>query len=146
MDSIAAPISLYTRQRIIYPAILLLYGVKGMLPSWHFVNSKLTLFASLTTFNLVLSILTTFIWILKIVIVPMHVMYPIISLVLHGLLTGLFGYSIYGQTSHDTIDPAHSNNGLPWYITKSCSVSFNKSNVQYCQMAKATFYISVFLL
>jgi len=102
--------------------------------------------ASLTTLNLVVSILTTFIWILKLVLVPMHVMWPVISIILHGLETGLYAYSLYGQTSHDTIDPAHVNNGLPWYITKSCSVSAKASNEHYCLQAKATFYITVFLL
>jgi len=101
---------------------------------------------SLTTFNLVITILSTFIWILKLVLVPMHIMFPVISLLLHSLETGLFAYSVYGQTSHDTIDPEHQNNGLPWYLTHSCSVSAKPSNEHYCQQAKATFYITVFLL
>ncbi|KIW02584.1 uncharacterized protein PV09_06034 [Verruconis gallopava] len=100
----------------------------------------------LTTFDLVISILATFVLITKFILLPLHIMYPVISLVVYGLETGLFSYSIYGQTSHDTIDPNHENNGLPWYIAKSCSVAAKPSNVHYCQQAKATFYITVFLL
>jgi hypothetical protein len=100
----------------------------------------------LTTFNLVISILATFILIAKIMLIPMHFLYPALSFVIHGLETGLFAYSMYGQTSHDTLDPKHENNGLAWYITKSCNVAAKRNNIHYCQQAKATFYITVFLL
>ena len=73
-------------------------------------------------------------------------MYPIFSFLLHGLETGLYAYSIVGQTSPDTSDPQNINNGPPWYITKGCSVSFKPSNIGYCKQAKGTFYVAVFML
>jgi len=59
---------------------------------------------------------------------------------------GLFAYSIYGQTAPDTIDPQQENHGPPWYIKHSCSVSYYKSNVGYCQQAKSQFFVMVIML
>lgn len=75
----------------------------------------------------------------------MNVLYPIISFLVHGLEFGLYMYSIVGQTSSDTIDPAHMNNGPPWFITKSCSVTRLASNVGFCKQAKAAFYATLFV-
>lgn len=87
-----------------------------------------------------------FILLLKSVLVPMHVMFPIISFFIHALEVGLWSYSIYGQTSHDTIDPLHKNDGLPWYISHNCDIAAKRENVGYCQQAKASFYVTVVML
>jgi hypothetical protein len=78
--------------------------------------------------------------------VPLHVLFPVLSVLIHGLELGLYSYSVFGQTSPDTLDPKHSNPGPPWYITKSCSVAVLKSNVGYCQQAKASFFVAVFMV
>ena len=75
-----------------------------------------------------------------------HVLYPIISLVLHLVKVGLFAFSIYAQTAPDTIDPQHQNHGAPWYIKHPCSVSYYKSDIGYCQQAKSTFYVMMLML
>jgi hypothetical protein len=89
-----------------------------------------------------------FVLLLKSVLVPMHVLFPIFSLILHAAEVGIWSYSIYGQTSPDTIDtdPKRHANGPPWYITKSCSVAFKKGNIGFCQQAKASFFVSVVML
>jgi hypothetical protein len=73
---------------------------------------------------------------------------PVLSLVAHIGLVGMYAFSVYGQTSPDTIDPdpAHQNHGAPWYIKYSCSVTKLKSNVGYCQQAKASFVLTVLAL
>jgi hypothetical protein len=76
----------------------------------------------------------------------MRVLYPVLSIFIHGIEFGLYMYSVYGQTSHDTIDPDHINNGPPWYITKSCSVAVLPSDIGYCKQAKASFYVAVFMV
>jgi len=99
----------------------------------------------LTKFNLIISVISTFTLLVKVVMQVMNVLYPILSFIMHGLELGLYAYSIYGQTSPDTIDPEHTNNGPPWYITKSCSVAKLQQNVGYCKQAKASFYATVFI-
>lgn len=69
----------------------------------------------------------------------LHVFPPILSVVLHSVLTALYAASVYYQASSDTSDSQHPQNGPPWYITKSCSVAHSASNIGYCQQAKAAF-------
>jgi hypothetical protein len=76
----------------------------------------------------------------------MRVLYPILSIVIHGAEFAIWTFSVYGQTSGDTIDPDHMNPGPPWYITKNCNVSKLQTNVHYCLQAKASFYVTVFFV
>lgn len=76
----------------------------------------------------------------------LHVLPPVVSAVLHAILAAIYAVAIAFQASSDTTDPRHPQNGPPWYITKSCSVTYNKSNVGYCQQAKATFACFVAML
>jgi hypothetical protein len=99
----------------------------------------------MTKYDLVISVLSMFILLLKSTLVPMHVFYPIFSFLIHAIEIGLWSYSVYGQTSPDTLDPKGRRNA-PWYITKSCSVSYKPSNVEYCMQAKASFYVSIVML
>lgn len=100
----------------------------------------------MTKYNLIISILSMFILLLKSVLVPMHVLFPIFAFLIHAVEVGLWAYSVYAQTSPDTIDPVHKNHGPPWYITKSCSVAFKKENIGFCKQAKASFYITAVML
>jgi hypothetical protein len=87
-----------------------------------------------------------FILLIKSVLVPLHGFFPPVSVLIHAIEIGIYAFSIYGQTSPDTIDPKHINNGPPWYITKSCNVASLKSNIGFCKQAKAAFYVAVFMV
>jgi hypothetical protein len=76
----------------------------------------------------------------------LHVFPPIISAISHAALIGLYTVSVYYQGSSDNTDPDCKSNGPVWYITKSCSVTRNKSLVGYCKQAKATFALTVSIL
>lgn len=99
-----------------------------------------------TQFNLVISVLTMFLYLVKFTMFITHVFYPLVSLVLHLLLVGLWSYSVRLQTGPDTIDPERINNGAPWYITKNCDVASTKENKQYCMQAKSAFAITLIML
>lgn len=71
---------------------------------------------------------------------------PLVSTLVHAGLVGIWIFTVYAQSASDTSDPLHPQNGPPWYITKSCSVSSDKSNIEYCRQAKAAFAVSVILL
>lgn len=76
----------------------------------------------------------------------LHVLPPVVSAVLHSILAMIYAVAIAFQASSDTTDPHRLQNGPPWYITKSCSVTHDKSLVGYCQQAKATFACFVTML
>jgi hypothetical protein len=101
---------------------------------------------SLTQFNLVITVLCMFIMLVKALLLYLHTLYPILSLGVHALEVGLWAYSVYGQSSPDMSDPKSPQPGPAWYITKNCNVAFKKSNVGFCQQAKASFYVAVFML
>ena len=101
---------------------------------------------SITNYNLVISVLSMFIMLVKGIMFITRVFPPLLSALIHAALTALYAYSVHGQVSKDLNDPEHPQNGPPWYITKSCSATFNPANVGYCQQAKATFAITIIML
>jgi hypothetical protein len=127
-------------------------GGKGVVP---LVWSLLLVFPSLpakanapsiTKFNLTVSLLTVFILLVKCIAVIMGVMYPVVSLLVHGLELALWAFSVHGQSAPDMSDPEHPNSGAPWYITKPCSVAKLPLDEGYCKQAKASFFVAVFLV
>lgn len=94
---------------------------------------------STTNYNLVMAVLSMFIMLIKGIMYMLHVLPPILSAVIHAILIVLFAVAVDYQASPDMSDPRHPQKGPAWFITKPCSVSYSKSNVGYCQQAKATF-------
>ncbi|KAI9824623.1 MAG: hypothetical protein M1832_001713 [Thelocarpon impressellum] len=99
----------------------------------------------LTNWNIVISVLSMFLMLVKGVLYVMHVFYPLLSLFLHAGLAAIYAVSIYGQAGPDKSNPEHPSS-VAWYLTKSCDVVFDKRNVHYCEMAKGTFAVSVIML
>lgn len=80
-----------------------------------------------------------FTMLVKSIMYMLHVFPPILSAIVHGIILALYSVSVAYQSSSDTSDPLHPQNGPPWYVTKSCNVTRNKSLVGYCLQAKASF-------
>lgn len=69
----------------------------------------------------------------------LHVLPPVLSVLLHTIEIILYAVAVAYQASSDTTDKHHPQNGPAWYITKSCSVTYDHSLIGYCKQAKATF-------
>lgn len=95
--------------------------------------------SSITNYNLVISVLSMFLLLVKATMYMLHILPPVVSTVLHAFLIALYSVAVAYQASSDTSDPTRLQRGPPWYITKSCSVTLNKSLIGYCKQAKATF-------
>ncbi|KAJ4358573.1 uncharacterized protein N0V89_003157 [Didymosphaeria variabile] len=93
-----------------------------------------------------IGVVCMFFYLIKFTLWLLHVFYPIISLILHVVLAGLWAGSLYVQTAPDTVDPAHQNKGAPWYITKSCNIVSDKTERGYCMQAKSAFGVSIIML
>ena len=100
---------------------------------------------SITNWNVVISVLSLFILLVESILFVVKLFYPLLSLIVHVILTALWAVSVYGQAGPDKADPERPSS-TPWYLRKSCSVAREPSNVQYCQQAKATFAVTVLML
>ncbi|KAL3476379.1 hypothetical protein BJX99DRAFT_142603 [Aspergillus californicus] len=99
-----------------------------------------------TNWNLVISILSVFIFITKFPLHLLHLLYPAgLALVQVGLIV-VYCVSAAWQAGSDTSDPDHPQNGPPWYITKNCNVAFGSGNVTYCMQAKSLFAVTIILI
>ncbi|RAR05526.1 ketohexokinase [Stemphylium lycopersici] len=99
-----------------------------------------------TQYHLVIGVVCTFFWLIKVTLWLLKVLFPILSLPLHIALMCLWAYGIHVQTAPDTIDPSRANNGAPWYITKSCDIVEDKNIRGYCMQAKSSFAVSIIML
>jgi len=97
---------------------------------------------TLTSFNVAISVLSTFILLVKAVMFVLHIWYPILGTIVNAALTALWCVSVYGQAGPDHSDAEFPSN-VAWYITKSCSYATASGNNHYCLMAKGTFAVTV---
>ncbi|KXG53148.1 uncharacterized protein PGRI_001980 [Penicillium griseofulvum] len=100
----------------------------------------------ITNYNLVLGVLSTFFLITKLPTHWMNLFYPPVAVVVHLSLIVLYIVSAAYQAGSDMSDPRHPQSGAPWYIAKSCSVAFRKSNIGYCMQAKALFAVTIIMI
>ncbi|KAK7728525.1 hypothetical protein SLS57_002413 [Botryosphaeria dothidea] len=100
----------------------------------------------ITSWNLVISVLSMFIMLCKATMFVLHVFYPIVSLLVHALEIALYAYSAFGQSGKDTIDPRRPSTSLPWYIGKSCSVASTSQLKGYCLQAKSAFVLTCLMI
>ncbi|CZT16822.1 uncharacterized protein RCC_02656 [Ramularia collo-cygni] len=96
----------------------------------------------MTTFNMVISVVSMFILLVKSAMFVLHVFIPVISVFAHALLVALYSVSIYNQSRPDTSDPDLRSGSLPWYLSKGCSYA-DAANKGYCLQARATFAVAI---
>ncbi|PQE03344.1 succinate-semialdehyde dehydrogenase protein [Rutstroemia sp. NJR-2017a BBW] len=120
--------------------VIYAYANYRKIPKIAFVWSQ-----TLDYFNIGISVLSMFIQLCKVVMFIMHCWYPLLGTIINGALTVLWIVSIYGQAGPDHTDPKHPSN-VAWYIAKSCKYAEPSGNAQYCQMAKGTFAVTVFMM
>ncbi|KAF2173113.1 hypothetical protein M409DRAFT_17062 [Zasmidium cellare ATCC 36951] len=96
----------------------------------------------MTTFNVVISVLSMFILLVKSIMFVLHIFIPALSVFVHALLVALYAVSIYNQSRPDMSDPDHPSPGLPWYLSKGCSYA-EPGNHGYCLQARASFAVVI---
>jgi len=108
-------------------------------PKTPFVWSK-----TITDYNVAISVLSTFILLVKAVLFVLHVWYPLLGTITNAAITALWIVSMYGQMGPDHSDPRHPSS-IAWYITKSCDFAKQSGNTHGCVLAKSTFAITVIM-
>jgi hypothetical protein len=101
---------------------------------------------SITDYNLVLGVLSTFLLITKAPIHVLRIFYPPLSVFVHVGLFIVYIVSARYQAGPDMSDAKHPQPGPPWYLTKSCSVASNKDNIGYCKQSKVLFAFTIIIM
>lgn len=99
----------------------------------------------ITAFNVAISVLCTFILLVKAVMFVLHIWFPLLGTVTNAIITALWAVSLYGQAGPDHSDPNHPSN-VAWYVSKSCSYAKPSGNEHYCLQAKGAFAITVVMM
>lgn len=100
---------------------------------------------STTDFNVVVSVLSTFLLLTKVVVYVMHGFMPFLSILVHGALIAVYAVSVRNQSAPDMSDPKRPSPGLPWYLSKGCGYA-TQGNYSYCMQARASFAMAIVLL
>lgn len=102
---------------------------------------------SMTKFNVVCSVLSMFILLVKSMMFLLKAFIPLLSVFVHALLIALYAVSIRNQATPDLSDKSVPNlsTNLPWYLSKGCSYA-SDSNKGYCLQARATFASACIML
>lgn len=100
---------------------------------------------STTRFNVVITVLSLFLLLVKGIMYITHVLHPILSVLVHAVLLALYAIAVHNQAGSDMSDPQHPQSGPPWYITKSCGAPVSPALKGYCMQAKGQFAISICL-
>jgi len=119
--------------------ILYAYANYRPLPKTPLVWSQ-----TITYFNLVISVLSTFLLLVKVVMFVMHIWYPLLGVIVNAAITALWAVSAYGQAGPDHSDPERPSN-IAWYIAKSCKYAAPSHNDGYCMQAKGAFATTVIM-
>ena len=89
-----------------------------------------------------ISVLSTFLLLVKAVMFVTHIWYPLLGVITNAAITALWIVSAYGQAGPDHSDPKHPSN-IAWYIAKSCKYAAPSHNRNYCLQAKGAFAVTV---
>lgn len=99
----------------------------------------------LTDFNIVVSVFSMFMLLVKLILFVMHIWLPLLSIIVNLIICALWTVSIYGQAGPDYSDPEHPSSAA-WYIAKSCSYASASGNYGNCLQAKGAFAATVLML
>lgn len=99
----------------------------------------------MTIFNVVISVLSMFIMLLKSIMFVLHTWIPLLSAVVHAALVALYAVSVRNQSASDMSDPDKPSPGLPWYLSKGCGYA-TKANYSYCMQARASYALTIVMM
>ncbi|KAI6352640.1 hypothetical protein MCOR25_009353 [Pyricularia grisea] len=110
------------------------------IPRLPFVWSQL-----LTEFNVVISVISLFFLLAKMIGFIMRIYYPVVAIVCNVIMTAFYAVSVYGQAGPDYLDPRYPS-PTPWYLRRSCAVAEGYGAGKTCMVIQGTFAATVIML
>ena len=101
----------------------------------------------MTQFNVIISVLSMFILLVKSTMFVLHSFLPILSIVVHAVLVALYAVAVRNQSTPDLSNKKVKflSKNLPWYLSKGCSYATD-ANKGYCMQARASFAVTCVIL
>lgn len=99
----------------------------------------------MTTYNVVISVLSMFVMLLKAIMFVLHTWIPLLSVLVHAALVAVYAVAVRNQSASDMSDPSKPSPGLPWYLSKGCSYA-TKGNHGYCMQARASYALTIVMM
>lgn len=99
----------------------------------------------MTIFNVVISVLSMFVLLLKSIMFVLHTWIPLFSALVHAALVAVYAVAIRNQSASDMSDPDKPSPGLPWYLSKGCSHA-TPGNHGYCMQARASYALTIVMM
>jgi len=106
--------------------------------TYHKATVPLIWSAYMVDFNVVVSVFSMFLLLVKATLYILYLWIPILSVAVSGLEVALYSISLSNQSAPDMSDPQQPNPGLAWYLSKGCSYA-TKGNYSYCMQARAAY-------
>lgn len=99
----------------------------------------------LTDLNVAISVISLFVLLTRLILLIMHVWYPIMALGSALGLLVLYAVSTYGQVGPDYADPQHPAPAA-WYFRFGCSLAKPYGKYSDCQLAQASLGLTLYML
>lgn len=102
---------------------------------------------SMTEYNVVMSVLSMFVLLVKTAMFVLHAFLPALSVFAHMILIIVYAIGVRNQATPDLSDKnvPHLCKTLPWYLEKGCS-SAPQNMKGYCLQARASFAVACVML
>ncbi|PNY28382.1 Uncharacterized protein TCAP_01696 [Tolypocladium capitatum] len=108
-------------------------------------NVPLIWTATLTNFNVAISIISLFFLLAKLITFIMKMYYPVVAIFVNVVLIALYSVSVYGQVGPDYADPRYPAPAA-WYFRQGCGLAQKYGKYQPCQIAQASLAITLLML
>lgn len=109
-----------------------------------FFDLLLTKSISTTVWNVVITVLSLFVFLVKVVLYISKGFPPIVSAIVHSIILALWLGSVSQQAGPDYIDAKHPSK-FPWYLTRGCGAPVSLKVQSGCKMTVGGFAVSICL-
>ncbi|KAH9822908.1 hypothetical protein Tdes44962_MAKER00736 [Teratosphaeria destructans] len=99
----------------------------------------------LVQYQIVISVLSMFLLLVKSVMYTMHCWVPLLSAFVSALEIVLYAIALRNQSAPDLSDSKYPNHGLPWMMSKGCKYA-EPGNWGYCMQARASYGVTIVMI
>ncbi|KAG5999863.1 hypothetical protein E4U54_001640 [Claviceps lovelessii] len=100
---------------------------------------------TLTDFNVVISVMSLFFLLAKLIAFIMKIWYPVLATFINCGMVALYTVSTYGQIGPDYADARYPAPAA-WYFRQGCDLAKHYNKYRTCQVAQASLFVTLYML